>query len=187
LNIAGGSAIDSLNALLLLRREQPALLAARRVTVAVLDGDARGPAFGARALAALQAPGAPLAGLELQLTSFAYDWREPSGMALALQAAQSQGAFCIGSSEGGLFEYGSDQDILGNLRALAGVADGFCMVGSVTRDDEVMRTLKLTSTAATRPRGLSVFSELIARAGWRVTHSISRPLSDQVVIEPVTS
>jgi hypothetical protein len=187
LNIAGGSAIDSLNALLLLRREQPALLEARRVTVCVLDGDAHGPAFGARALAALQAQGAPLAGLDLQLTSITYDWREPSGLAPALRAAQSQGAFCIGSSEGGLFEYGSDADILCNLRALAGVADDFCMVGSVTRDDEVMRTLKLTSTAATLPRGLSVFGELIGRAGWKVTRSISRPLSDQVVIEPVTS
>lgn len=184
LNIAGGPAIDSVNALLLLRREQPALLEGRRCTVCVLDGDARGPAFGNRALAALQAGGAPLAGLELELTSYDYDWRQPSGLALALEALQSSGALGIGSSEGGLFEYGSDQDIVGNLRALSGVGDGFCMVGSVTRDDEVIRTLKLTSTAATRPRGLAVFSELIARAGWSVARSISRPLSDQVVMEP---
>jgi hypothetical protein len=183
-NIAGGPAIDSLNTLLLLRREQPPLLQDRRCTVCVLDGDAHGPAFGARALTALQAPGAPLSGLQLELTCSPYDWRDPTGLLPALESARSRGALCIGSSEGGLFEYGSDDDILGNLRALAGVGDGFCMVGSVTRDDEVIRTLKLTSTAATRPRGLSVFGGLIARAGWSVSRSISRPLSDQVVLEP---
>jgi hypothetical protein len=187
LNIAGGPAIDSVNALLLLRREQPTLLRDRRCTVCVLDGDAHGPAFGARALEALQSSGAPLAGLELALTHLPYDWRKPDGLEPALESVRSQGALCIGSSEGGLFEYGSDQDIVDNLRALAQLGDGFCMVGSVTRDDEVIRTLKLTSTAATRPRGLSVFGDLIAQAGFRITCSIARPLSDQVVLEPLSS
>jgi hypothetical protein len=58
------------------------------------------------------------------------------------------------------------------------------MVGSVTRDDETIRTLKLTSTAATRPRGLAVFAELIAQVGWSIRQSVSRPLSDQVLIAP---
>jgi len=184
LNIAGGPAIDSLNALLLLQREQPALLAGRHCSVCVLDGDEHGPAFGARALAALRALGAPLAGVDAELERLAYDWRDPAGLAPALEAVRSEGALCIGSSEGGLFEYGADDDIVGNLQALKAVGDGFCMVGSVTRDDEVIRTLKLTSTAATRPRGLAVFGDLVARAGWTVTSSISRPLSDQVVLTP---
>jgi hypothetical protein len=58
------------------------------------------------------------------------------------------------------------------------------VVGSVTRDDELITTLKLTSTAATKPRGLTVFTALAASAGWSVTRSIARPLSDQVVLEP---
>lgn len=184
LNIAGGPAVDSLNTLLLLRREQPQLLRGRRCSVWVLDGDSHGPAFGARALSALQSEEAPLAGLELELTRTPYDWRNPAGLEPVLELARSRGALCIGSSEGGLFEYGSDEDILDNLRALARAGEGFCMVGSVTRDDDVIRTLKLTSTAATRPRGLSVFGELITRAGFHITRSVSRPLSDQVVIEP---
>jgi hypothetical protein len=58
------------------------------------------------------------------------------------------------------------------------------VVGSVTRDDEVIRTLKLTSRAATKPRGLEQFSRLAADAGWQVLRSVARPLSDQVVLVP---
>lgn len=184
LNIAGGPAVDSLNALLLLKRERPSLLAGRRCTVVVLDSDARGPAFGARAARALIEPGGALAGLELELTHVPYDWRDPARLQPVLERMQRAGAVCVGSSEGGLFEYGSDDDIASNLRALAQLGPAFNMVGSVTRDDETMRTLKLTSTAATRPRGLQVFSELAASAGWGVVRSVARPLSDQVVLAP---
>jgi hypothetical protein len=186
LNIAGGPAIDSLNALILLQREQPGLLGGRRTTVLVLDGDEHGPAFGARALQALRQTHAPLAGLDVHFRHLSYDWRDVSGLAPAIELVRHEDAICIGSSEGGLFEYGSDDEILTNLQALAsGLGEGFAMVGSVTRNDETIRMLKLTSTAATRPRGLAVFSALVARAGRRVARSVSRPLSDQVVLESV--
>jgi hypothetical protein len=184
LNIAGGPAVDSLNALLLLRREEPGLLADRPCLVQVLDGDEHGPAFGGRALLALRARGAPLSGLELALERIPYDWRKAAALERVVAAVRVAGALCIGSSEGGLFEYGSDADVLANLRALAPLGRDFRMVGSVTRDDETIRTLKLTSTAATRPRGLEVFRALIAQAGWRVQTSVARPLSDQVVMAP---
>lgn len=187
LNIAGGPGIDSMNALILLAQRQRELLLGRKVLVCVLDADRHGPAFGARALQALQQAGAPLAGLELAFRHLSYDWREPGGLAPALMAARDAGALVLGSSEGGLFEYGSDDDIVGNLGALAAAGTSLRVVGSVTRDDDTIRTLKLTSTAATRPRGLEVFSALAARAGWRVVRSVSRPLSDQVVIEPLVN
>jgi hypothetical protein len=184
-NIAGGPAVDSLNALLLLRREQPALLEQRRIVLCVLDGDDAGPAFGARALAALQQPGAALNGLDVTFEHTRYDWRDVSVLRAALAVARDENALIAVSSEGGLFEYGSDQDIVANLRALpSDPASRVFVVGSVTRDDEIIHTLKLTSTAATKPRGLSVFTSLAAQAGWQVTRSLARPLSDQVVLEP---
>lgn len=182
-NIAGGPAMDSLNALLMLAREQPQLLAGRRITLLVLDGDQQGPAFGARALAALQKSSAPLAGLDITFQHADYDWTRAADLAALLQAAHSAEALLAFSSEGGLFEYGSDDAIVSNLTALPRAND-FFVVGSVTRDDEVIRTLKLTSTAATKPRGLPVFTALAAQAGWKVVRSIARPLSDQVVLEP---
>jgi hypothetical protein len=60
-DIAGGPAMDSLNALILLSAAAPGLLA-RPVAIHVLDLDEKGPRFGAAALAALQAEGGPLAG-----------------------------------------------------------------------------------------------------------------------------
>ena len=184
-NIAGGPAIDSLNALITLGRERADLLAIRLITVHVLDADQNGPAFGARALQALQAPGAPLAGLGIVFDHSRYDWRDVSGLTPVLDDAKRAGAQLVVSSEGGLFEYGSDDDIVANLRALRqGADDDVFVVGSVTRDDEIIQTLKLTSTAATQPRGLTVFTALVANAGWQVTRSIARPLSDQVLLEP---
>jgi hypothetical protein len=183
MNIAGGPALDSLNALILLSREQPASLHGRRVVVRVLDGDTHGPAFGARALAALGESDAPLAGLDVSFHHITYDWRSAGGLAQAVEDARREGAITIGSSEGGLFEYGSDEAIVSNLQALSRVGDEFKMVGSVTRNDETMKTLKLTSTAATLPRGLDAFAALASRAGFRVAQAIERPLSDQVVLE----
>jgi hypothetical protein len=183
LNIAGGPAIDSLNALILLQRERPELLARRQISLAVLDADEDGPAFGQRALSALQAPGAPLSSVSVAFEHAIYDWREPQGLQTSLARAADESALTAVSSEGGLFEYGSDSEIARNLRTLAAANDGdICVVGSVTRDDEVIRTLKRTSTAATIPRGLPAFTALVEAAGWVVARSVSRPLSDQVVL-----
>ena len=88
-----------------------------------------------------------------------------------------------GSSEGGLFEYGSDDEIGANLDCLRDEAPAdFAMVGSVTRDDATSRRLRQTSRHAMRPRGLVVFRALCARSGWRIARAIERPFSDQVAL-----
>jgi hypothetical protein len=182
-NIAGGPAMDSLNAIVLLARDRPALLSARAVAIEVLDGDTGGPTFGARALAALSAAGAPLHAVDARLHHVTYDWNDPRPLRSVLDDARAAGAVAVGSSEGGLFEYGSDDAILANLTAAreAGPPD-FAMVGSVTRADRPIQRLRETSQPATRPRGLEVFRGLVARAGWRVERVIERPFSDQVVM-----
>lgn len=184
LNIAGGPAVDSMNALMMLEREHAGLLASREVKLRVLDGDEHGPAFGARALAALRQNGAPLAGVNVTFEHVDYDWSTPEGeLARLLREAEQAGAIVAVSSEGGLFEYGSDKHILANLRVLATCHDsGFFAVGSVTRSDELMKFVKQTSSAATIPRGLATFRTLVEQAGFRVAQSIERPMSDQVVL-----
>jgi hypothetical protein len=74
LNIAGGAAMDSLNALILLHRDCPGTLAGRRVRIHLLERDEAGPHFAARALDALVAPGGALAGLDVHLQQVPYDW-----------------------------------------------------------------------------------------------------------------
>src|SRR5262249_14669857 len=64
-NLGGGPSSDSWNAVLLLRRDRPELLTGRAVRILTLDLDAAGPAFGARAVAALGASNAPLHGVDV--------------------------------------------------------------------------------------------------------------------------
>jgi hypothetical protein len=185
LNIAGGPAMDSLNTLRVLQALQPQSLHERTTRLLVLDADEHGPAFGARALEAWQKLGAPLAGLRVDFERHAYDWRDTKTLERLLTEARAQSALVAVSSEGGLFEYGTDEEILQNLRAIAAGTDSSVFVaGSVTRDDELIRTLKLTSTAATKPRGLHAFGRLVEAAGFELARTVERPLSDQVVLVP---
>ena len=185
-NIGGGPASDSLNALIVVAREEPQLLSGRPITLSVLDRDPHGPAFGMRALAALREPGAPLVDLSIRFEHVAYDWNEPSGLEPILLAARRVRALVAVSSEGGLFEYGSDDDIVRNLRRVSEAAGASAfVVGSVTRDDEAIKVLKLTSTVATRPRGLLGFSRLLEPTGWKVSRAIARVFSDQVLLERI--
>lgn len=183
LNIAGGPAMDSLNALLVLRRDRPDLLDDRRIQIDVLDRDADGPAFGARAVAALTAAGAPLQGLDVQLRHLAADWTQTSTLRDLLRATRVEAAVIAGSSEGGLFEYGADAEIEANLTCLHEEAPPhFVMVGSVTRADAPAQRLRQQSRAATRPRGLAAFRALAARNGWRIARVLERPFSDHVAL-----
>jgi hypothetical protein len=85
------------------------------------------------------------------------------------------------SSEGALFEYGSDEDIVANLQVLRGATGaGSFIVGSVTRDDPEGRRLRAMSRIPVRPRGLARFGELAGRAGWRVETAVELPFTDVV-------
>ena len=72
-NIGGGPAIDSINALIVLRRDNAAILE-RKTTIEVLDADREGPFFGANALRALQQREGPLAGLDVNFVNTGFDW-----------------------------------------------------------------------------------------------------------------
>ncbi len=179
-NIGGGPAGDSWNALIHLHAEHPDLLAGRKIVIAVLDLDDRGPAFGGRALETLRATGAPLCGLEIGVRQLRYQWSDVDRLREALDNLRATDAACAVSSEGALFEYGSDTEIITNLDTLrAGTALDAIVVGSVTRDGGPMRAMP-TARAATRPRTLEAFRSLAGQAGWRVQHVIERPFSYNV-------
>jgi hypothetical protein len=188
LNIAGGPAMDSLNALIVLRREHPEALEARPIRIVVLDPDRAGPSFGQRALAALQGAGAPLAGLSVELGWHDYDWSRPETLDVALAAARAAHAVVALSSEGGLFEYGSDQQIVANLAAFRrGSGEGVAVVGSVTRGDPATRQVVRSGRAALVPRGLDVFRPLVERAGFRLERALEGPFSDQVLLRALAA
>jgi hypothetical protein len=183
INIAGGPAADSWNALIRLRGEAPALLNGRVITIAVLDLDESGPRFGARAVAALTAADGPLAGASIEFRHLAYDWSEPErlGQLLSSLGGAAADPVCAISSEGGLFEYGDDETIVANLARLhaATPRDAF-IVGSVTREGEPARASLAASRVPTRPRTLEAFGRLAQNGGWTIDMSIARPFTYDV-------
>lgn len=179
LNIAGGPTMDSLNALILLDRRDPRHLRGRRVVIEVLDLDSAGPAFGARALAALSVPGGPLHGLQIEFRHRPYDWSRPEELAPVLEGLRAENALWAASSEGGLFDYGSDAEVIANLTKLA---EAHVIVGSVTRADALMREMQRDSTMPLVMRGHAAFATLAARAGWKVARVVERIVSDQVAL-----
>jgi hypothetical protein len=180
-NIGGGAASDSWNSVIRIYGEQAELLHRRKIVIAVLDLDTRGPAFGARAVEALCGPGAPLSGLDLTFRYLSYEWSDVSRLQRALEGLNAGDAACGISSEGGLFEYGSDEEIVANLRTLdAGTARDAVVVGSVTRDGGSVRASLIASRALTRPRTIEAFRALCEDGGWRVEEVVERPFSYNV-------
>jgi hypothetical protein len=183
INIAGGPAVDSTNALIILNSRDGDLLQ-RPIVIHVLDSDDAGPFFGRNALAALMANGGPLAGLDVTFDHRSYDWNRPAFLEALLRELGTAGAIVAASSEGGLFEYGSDAAIVANLAALR---DGGVrlIAGSVTRDDEARRRMIIMSGFRLIPRGLEGFAPLAARGGYRIAQVEPAQLSDQVLLRPL--
>jgi len=179
INIAGGPAADSWNTLLRLRQDN-AEVSHRDIVVSVLDVDDQGPAFGARAFDALQAPGAPLQGLRIQFDQQRYNWADPADLPRLLGSFDLKRSLCAVSSEGGLFEYGSDDEISANLTQLKELTlRDTIVVGSACREDELTRVHPGIGVTL-RPRTRTAFQALVERSGWRVETLIERPFHDSV-------
>jgi hypothetical protein len=172
LNIAGGSAMDSLNALIVIPKEH---LKGRQIMIHVLDRDSAGPLFGKRALAALQSEGAPLAGLDIRYEHHQYDWAQPAELRTLIEGLSPSTYILAASSEGGLFEYGSDVDIISNLEALKSSCS--CVVGSVIRAD---RKTLLGNHFSVHPKELKEFEALARKGGWTVDQVRTVPISFNV-------
>lgn len=181
INIAGGPCPDTLNTLLVLQQRHPELLRGRKVLIRVFDLHDLAPEFAAKSLEALRAPGAPLAGLDADLAHVPYDWSQPQALALALETLGLKEDVVAVSSEGGLFCYASDEEIVGNLRVLSeGVPFDAVLAGSLTVKNGPGAVFHRLSRAATIPRSLDEFKALAEKGGWRVTASMEEPLNTVV-------
>jgi hypothetical protein len=183
INIAGGTALDTLNALIVLRHRGEALLR-RPIVVHVLDQGDAGPFFGRNALAALMQDGAPLAGLDIAFDHRPYDWDDTAALTALLREVNASNAIVAASSEGGLFEYGSDEAITGNLSALR-AGGAIAVTGSVTSGDEARRRMIAVSRFKLVPRGLEGFVPLAERGGYKLMRAETNRMGEQVLLAPV--
>ena len=181
INIAGGPCSDTFNTLRLLQKYQHGLLSGRRVRITVLDLDSTGPAFAKRALNAWLQPGAPLHGLDITLEHRLYDWNRIGMLKNLTTNPDLFNSTVLVSSEGGLFEYGTDSAISANLQTLlAQLPPATIIVGSVTRKGEVMQSFKSPpggKQRSTIPRSLEEFGALAKTGGWKLVKAEENLLS----------
>jgi hypothetical protein len=181
-SLGGGTATECTNALLLLAHEQHALLAARCLEVHVLDVDEAGPRFGARALEALSAQAAPLHGLDVRFRFEPWDWRRPGPLGDYVRALAEGGGVVAATSEGGLFEYGTDDDIGATLTALDG-SPGLVVLGSVVRDEPRAHRLLELSGMSWHALGAEGVAQIARSVGWQLLQTVgSLPLYELVVL-----
>src|SRR5580704_13525506 len=179
-NIAGGPALDSINALIMLARAHATLIR-RPIAIHVLDAHQDGPTFGAGALLALTAPGGPLHGLEVQFQHHAYNWNDAAPLVRLLAGLVARGAIIAASSEGGLFEYGTDDAVVANLTALARAGVPI-VAGSVTSSSEVRKRMIAQTRFRIFARGLEGFAPLAERSGYAIGESRAAVVSEQVLL-----
>ena len=181
-NIAGWPALDSINVLIMLARAHATLIE-RPIAIHVLDAQPDGPSFGARALRALSAPGQPLHECEVQFQHHAYDWNDTVPLARLLGSLPARGAVIAASSEGGLFEYGTDDAVVANLTALARASVPL-VAGSVTSASAMRRRMIAQSRFRLFARGLEGFAPLAERSGYAIAESRTAIVSEQVLLRP---
>lgn len=120
-------------------------------------------------------------GLNVALEPFEYEWSLPRCLRRILRELNAGRAVCAVTSEGGLFEYGSDGEIVSNLIDIRGAtAPDAIVVGSVTRDGEVVRASQGATRISTRPRRLDAFRRLADETVWFLERVVERPFSYNV-------
>jgi hypothetical protein len=172
INIAGGAASDSINALFLVQKENPALLKDRKIEINVLDIDNFGPAFGDRCITALKAPSGRFNELNISFGHIHYDWNNTGKLAELLTERKEWLKIC--SSEGGLFEYCSDEVIIKNLNTLYSHSDDDIVIAGTllhdvkTIDAGMLAALKISTNIKPRLLGINGLKNIIENNSWKI-------------------
>ena len=172
INIAGGAASDNINALFILQQKNPELLKNRKIEINVLDIDTYGPSFAERCINALKAPNGRFNDLNISFRHITYDWNNTEKLEHLL--TERNGWVQICSSEGGLFEYCSDEVINRNLNILYNnSAADIIIAGSLlhdinTVDAGIIAALKISTAIKPRFLGIEGLRNIIEKNKWKI-------------------
>jgi hypothetical protein len=174
-NIAGGAASDSINTLMLIWKEDPDLLKNRAIEIDVLDLDTFGPNFAGRCVDALKEPDGCFSGLDVSFRHVQYDWSNTAKLVDLL--LERKDWIVVYASEGGLFEYGADEDIIRNLGCLYGSAIGdLVVVGDVVLDQDKVNpafpALLESSGNMVRFLGVEGLEKILEKTAWKLDRTV---------------
>jgi hypothetical protein len=171
LNIAGGAASDSINTLILLHREDSNLLKRRQIEIHILDIDNLSPAFALRCIEELKKSPYHFSGLDITVYQEFYNWECSKNLQKLLHG--NRDSLISISSEGGLFEYGRDEDILSNLDMLYNLTPSETpIIADIFHDrqtvDPTLLAMSETSGATMRFLGLKGFMNILKNTRWEL-------------------
>lgn len=179
INIAGGTAGDSINTLIILHKEDPSILRNKNIMINILDVDSSGPGFASRCIESLKNPGGHFHDLNISFRYINYNWKNPQQLKELLSEREEWLKIC--SSEGGLFEYANDDEIVQNLNALYDCKQAnMRIVGSLIRDIKsvdpgVHATLKITKIE-TRLLGVDGLKKILEKTKWTIDRVLENNL-----------
>jgi len=169
INIAGGASADTFNTLRLVQRRDPTLLLNRRIEIHLLEIDTIGPHFAEKSLIALQEAGGDFETLDLDFRFHNRSWADEAAWKEILKDRGRDIVLC--SSEGGLFEYGRDEEIHTVLEILAecpsismGIA-GSCLLDRETIDPTITALAEI-SGAVLRFLGREGLGDILEPTSW---------------------
>lgn len=180
ISIAGGAASDSINTLILILQENPTLLENRKIEINVLDIDTLSPHFARRCLEVFKMKTHPFSNLDIAFNHLGNDWKNTDGLIQLLSNRKECIVMC--TSEGGLFEYGADEDILRNLKALYDHSpDDTRVAGTFIHDlekvDPTVPAMTIAAHSGLRFLGLHGLSSLLEKTGWTLeTRQVKNPI-----------
>ncbi len=177
INIAGGAAADSINTLILVLAEDQALLKNRKIEINVFDIDTDSPTFAGRCLEALMAPGSHFHGLDITFNHIKYNWTDTRDLIDIL--AKKRDCILIGTSEGGLFEYAGDEEIINNLDAIYDNSpDDMQFFGSVIHDidtvDPTVVAMAEESGGSLQLWGIAGLRSILEKTKWKLDNTTDK-------------
>jgi hypothetical protein len=170
-NIAGGTSCDSINTLLVILQKDQELLRNRNIEINVLDIDKAGADFAERSIHALKSGNGKFSSLNISFRYLPYNWNDTSELKNLLKNRKEWLKIC--ASEGGLFEYGSDEDIISNLNTLYENSGNEMMIaGTILHeigkiDAGAKAAMKITSIKA-RMLGIDGLSTCLEKTKWKL-------------------
>lgn len=170
INIGGGSASDNINALFLIQNENPSLLINRKIEINVMDIDTFGPGFGERCINALKKPDGRFSQMDITFRHIHYDWNNVDELVQLL--SERKGWLQLCSSEGGLFEYCSDDLITKTLNIIYSHSDDeTTFTGTLLHDIEeidagMKESLKIITKIKPRLLGINGLKSITESNKW---------------------
>jgi hypothetical protein len=171
INIAGGAASDSINTLITLQKKNPSLLNGREIEINVLDVDMFGPSFARQCIQSLKVVGGCFHNLNITFNYLNYNWNNTAKLSELMLNRNDWIKIC--SSEGGLFEYATDTDIIQNLNELYNNSQNdLKIVGSLIRDVNtvdagILSSMKITNIKA-RLLGIEGLKRNLEKTKWTI-------------------